>query len=600
MAKFITGQNRNQLVLFPEKLEDLINEDNEVRIIDKFVETLDLGEMKFKRVVPNNKGTNSFNPKDLLKLYLYGYRNKVRSSRKLENLCKVNIEVKWLLRGLEPDFRTISDFRKENVKAMKEVFKQTVVMGKELKLIGNQFSQDGYKVQAVNSKERNYTLNKLDDRIKRENKKLLDEVTKKLTKLSEKKEKEKAEIEKEAEAEIEKYLKEIEEEDKKESGQEIIEFTEEMVEVAKRLKKHKKIRKEIEESGERQKSLTDKEARLMKNNEKYEVSYNVQEVTDTKSHLVMEYKANNNPADSGTLEEMSEATKEITGKEIIDNITDKGYLDRDDMAKCLEKGIRPQVTLPENEEYFEVEFEYVENEISEKEKKSRNEKKIKKCLEAGVIPEVYKKILSEVKVEEKKEVIELEGLEEEEEIDEEDLRRLGMKEGCFVKDKKHNKVFCPQGEVLRPKSNHGNKVKYCNKLACQRCKNPCTRSKYKELLMGPNQIVSTVGKKKGNSEIRKKYNKTSQKKVVIKKVVKAKLIPEKRKLKKRMRTSEHVHGTLKRTDDASYLLLKGKEKVNGELALSYCAINLRRLINLVTYDKLIEYLNNKLVQRGVY
>ena len=94
MAKFISGQDRNQIILFPEKLDDLIAYDSEVRIIDKFVDTLDLKTMGFKRVVPNNKGTNSFNPKDLLKLYLYGYRNKVRSSRKLESLCKINIEVK--------------------------------------------------------------------------------------------------------------------------------------------------------------------------------------------------------------------------------------------------------------------------------------------------------------------------------------------------------------------------------------------------------------------------------------------------------------------------------------------------------------------------
>ena len=597
MAKFITGQDRNQLVLFPEKLDDLISKDSEVRIIDKFVDTLDLGKMEFKRTVPNDKGTNSFNPKDLLKLYLYGYKNKVRSSRKLENLCKVNIEVKWLLGGLEPDFRTISDFRKDNAKSLKEVFKETVIIGKELKLISNQFSQDGYKVQAVNSKERNYTLNKLDDRIENENKKLLNEATKILTNSDNKKTNK--EIEKEAEEEVEKYLKEIEEEDKKELGQETIKFTEEMVEVAKRVVEHKKIRKEIEESGESQKSLTDKDARLMKNNGKFDVAYNVQEVTDTKSHLVIDYNADNNPADSGTLEEMSEAAKKITGKKIIDDITDKGYTDRKDMARCLEKGIRPHVTLPENEESFEVEFEYVENEISEKDKNSRSARKIKKCLEAGVIPQVYENILSDIKVVEKKEVVELDNLEDEEEIDEEDLRSLAMKEGCFVKDKKHQKVFCPQGEVLRKKSKHKDKIKYCNKLACKRCKNPCTASKFKELMMSEEQTVSTVGNSKEKNEFKKKYNKTGKKNVVIKKVVKVKLTPEKKKLKKRMGTSEHVHGTLKRADDAAYLLLKGKEKVNGELALSYCGINLRRLTNLVTYEKLMEHLDNRGAQKGL-
>ena len=274
MAKFISGQDRNQIILFPEKLDDLIAYDSEVRIIDKFVDTLDLKAMGFKRVVPNNKGTNSFNPKDLLKLYLYGYRNKVRSSRKLESLCKINIEVRWLLRGLEPDFRTISDFRKENISSLKEVFKETVVISKELKLLGNTFSEDGFKLEAVNSKEKNYTLNKLDERIKREKNKLIKEVIKKMTDEEDPNNKKtKEEINKEAIEEVEKYLKEMEEEDKKELGQETVKFTQEMVEVAERVVKHQKIKREIEQTGESQKSLTDKDARLMKNNGKFSVCY---------------------------------------------------------------------------------------------------------------------------------------------------------------------------------------------------------------------------------------------------------------------------------------------------------------------------------------
>ena len=244
MAKFISGQDRNQIILFPEKLDDLIAYDSEVRIIDKFVDTLDLKAMGFKRVVPNNKGTNSFNPKDLLKLYLYGYRNKVRSSRKLESLCKINIEVRWLLRGLEPDFRTISDFRKENISSLKEVFKETVVISKELKLLGNTFSEDGFKLEAVNSKEKNYTLNKLDERIKREKNKLIKEVIKKMTDEEDPNNKKtKEEMNKEAIEEVEKYLKEMEEEDKKELGQETVKFTQEMVEVAERVVKHQKIKR---------------------------------------------------------------------------------------------------------------------------------------------------------------------------------------------------------------------------------------------------------------------------------------------------------------------------------------------------------------------
>ena len=587
MGKYITGQDRNQIILFPEKIDDLIEEKSEIRIIDKFVETIDIKEKGFKRDVPNRKGTNTYNPRDLLKLYLYGYRNKIRSSRKLEKLCKTNIEVMWLMKGLKPDFRTISDFRKINAVALKEVFKETVIISKELKILGNTYSQDGYKIEAVNSKERNYTLNKIDERIKREKEKIIKEITKT-------KEKER----KEAEEEVERYLKEMEEEDKKESGQETIKFTEEMVEVAKKVKEHEKIREELERTGESQKSLTDKEARLMKNNGKFSVCYNVQEITDTKSHIVVGYEADNNPADSGRLEKVSEEAKKLSGKTIINNVTDKGYNDRKDMAKCLEKGIRPHVTLPEKEEQsYEVEFEYIENEISEKEKRSRSNKKIKKCLEAGVIPEVYKGILTDVRIEEKKEIEEITEIETEEEIDEEELRKIAKEKECFIRDKEHEKVFCPQGETLRKKSKNRNRIKYCNKMACKRCKKPCTTSKYKELVMGKEQRVSIPKGTKASREIKEEYNKKKKRKIKI--VVKMKLIPQRSKIKKRMGTSEHVHGTLKRTDDASYLLLKGKEKVNGELALSYSAINLRRLINIVPYEKIMEYLEKKGAERGL-
>ena len=213
MAKYIKGQDRNQMVLYEERLDEMVSYDNEVRIIDKFVEAIDIEEKGIKRARPNKKGTNSFDPRDILKLYLYGYRNKVRSSRKLERLCETNIEVMWLIRGIKPDFRTISEFRKENAKALKEIFKETVRISEELKQIGSKLSQDGYKVQGVNSKEKNYTLNKVDERIKR------------------------------IEEKIEKYLKEMDEIDKQEQQEEKIEFTEEMVEELKKQQEEKINRK---------------------------------------------------------------------------------------------------------------------------------------------------------------------------------------------------------------------------------------------------------------------------------------------------------------------------------------------------------------------
>jgi transposase len=186
MANFIKGIDRNQIALFPLMVDDMISEDNIVRVIDKFVEELPLEKSEFKNAVPNSKGTNHYDAKDLLKLYLYSYKEGVRSSRKIAVLCKKNIEVIWLLGGLQPDFRTISDFRKNHVSVLKKVFKELMMFCKEEEIIGNKITQDGVKLQAVNSKDNNYTLNKVDDRIKR------------------------------IEQHIEKYLKEIDEIDKEE------------------------------------------------------------------------------------------------------------------------------------------------------------------------------------------------------------------------------------------------------------------------------------------------------------------------------------------------------------------------------------------------
>ena len=152
-----------------------------------------------------------------------------------------------------------------------------------------------------------------------------------------------------------------------------------------------------------------------------------------------------------------------------------------------------------------------------------------------MIPEVYKEILKDIRVEEKKIVEEIEEIEAEEKIGKEELRKIAMEKECFVKDKEEEKVYCPQGEVLRRKSKNREKIKYCNKLACERCKKPCTKAKFKELVMEASQIVSTQGNSKEKRELKEKYNNKKEKKKKIKKVVKAKLVPQKKKLKKRKR-----------------------------------------------------------------
>lgn len=563
MAKYIKGIERGQQVLFQTSIDDLIESSNEVRVIDIFVEKLDLEELDINKSVPNIKGTNHYDPRDILKLYIYGYKNGIRSSRKLEKLCKTNIEVKWLLRDITPDFRTINEFRKDNAKALKNIFKKLVMICNEMGMVSGILSQDGTKIRAVNSKEKNYTLNKIDERLKR------------------------------IEKHIEEYLKEMDEIDKREANDKKNLLLPQKEELIKRLKHYeeeekilKEYQKEMEETKTNQISLTDKESRLMKNNGSFEVSYNTQVIVDTKGHIIVNYEADNNPADSGTMKKISKEAKEIIKKDIVTNITDKGYNDRIDMMECLKEGIIPEVTLPRNQKEYELEIEYEENEISEEEKKSINKEDIEKCLKSGEVPKVYEEYLEFKEIKEETKIITKEEVENEE-ISDETLREYAMKNKCFMKSKE-GKVYCPMGEILRKKSRNNTKYKYCNKMACKNCKNPCTTSKFKEVVMGEKQIIST-----NNKKLKKEFNKNKkQEKIKIKKV-KYILKPKEEEIKKRMATSEHIHGTMKRTDGLTYFLLKGKEKVNGELALYYCATNLRRMINIAGVERIIEYFTKK-------
>lgn len=539
MGKYIKGKDREQLVLFQTSIEDMIEEDNEIRVIDAFVEGLDIEKLGIKRARPNEEGRRGYDPKDMLKIYLYGYRNKVRSSRKLMKLCQTNIEMMWLVKQIVPDFRCISDFRKDNVKAIRKMFLEFNIICKEIGILKEkEVSQDGTKIKAVNSKERNYTLNKMDDRVKR---------------IKEK---------------IDEYLKEMEENDKKEKQEKLIKIEE----LKKRKARYESYIEEMEREGKSQKSLTDEDSKLMKDNGRFSVCYNMQTLVSTGSHMVVDYEITNKPADYGSMSGIIEEAEKELGTKIDVNITDNGYSDRSDMVKLLENGVMPEVAPARGKESYILKIDYEENEITEEERKSEKAEDIKKVLRAGEVPEKYKDRIEVIRIEEEIKKEEEEELEEE--IKEEELRERAMKEGIFIRDIKKDKVYCPEGCILRKKSKHGKGYKYCNKLGCKNCKNPCTKSKYKEVVFGEGKTeVIPRGKKSNGSKTRKTKKKT-EKKVLVK------LKVDKEILTKRMRTSEHHHGTMKRWDDAGYCLLKGKEKVTGEVALYWCAYNMRRAIKL--------------------
>lgn len=563
---YVKGKKREEYQMVC--LEELIEEDDKARLIDVIVNTLkpkELGYTENER--KNGSGRPRYDVYTMTKLYLLGYQNGIRSGRKLEAACKYDTRFKWLLEGREPDANTINDFRKENIEYLKKVFYEVnrIYMKVEILTIKN-VSQDGFKIKASNSKEKNYTMNKIIERIKRDKKGI--ELTKK----------EKERLEKEN-TETRKYLTELE------KNEEIEELEERIKELESRIEGHEKIIKEMEEEGTSQISQTDKESKLMRNNGKYEVCYNNQTAVDMETHLTVAYETDSNPADVGSMSSLMEEIKreyEIE-EEIITNTTDAGYKSRKDMMECLEKGVVPQVTpgRKDNKEEIELETEYEEAEITEEIRKSKKREDIKKCIRSGIIPECYEGIIKEIKVEEVKEN-EGEIEEEEETRRSEEIREEAIENKTFERDKKLNVVYCPEGEVLSQKSKKGNgKIRYANKKACKYCKNPCCKGEYKEVDFKEGQ-KRVIPKSKGEGARGKRREKTSKKKVRLKLKIDEKYI------EKRMQTSEHSQGTMKTVDNHRDFHMRGKAKVRGEIAIYFTASNIRRVSNMVGVKEMIE------------
>ncbi len=234
---YIQGTPREQKLLFPDVIDDYITEDNPVRFIDAFVDKLDLEELGFQKSLLSSTGRLPYHPADLLKLYIYGYLNRVRSGRRLEKEAHRNVEVIWLLRKLRPDFKTIADFRKDNTKAFKQVFRQFILLCRQLDLFGGELiAIDGSKFKAVNSKHRNFTKKKLKKALKH------------------------------IDAKIEQYLRGLNAADEEEADVQKP-TTEEQKEKIRQLKERKEqysnLKNDMEVSGESQVSLTDPDSRLM-------------------------------------------------------------------------------------------------------------------------------------------------------------------------------------------------------------------------------------------------------------------------------------------------------------------------------------------------
>ena len=558
---YIEGENRKQNLLFPESLDEYVEKESPVRLFDAFIESLDFKQLEFDRETPKTEGRPGYNPRDLMKLYIYSYYYRLRSSRQIARECKVNLEIMWLIGKLKPDFRTIANFRKDNKTAIRKVFKEFNRFCYKMNLFSHDgISIDGSKFKAVNAKDNNFTQSKLDDRLTR-----IDE-------------------------HIKEYLAELDAADL--DDKQVEELEKKLKEYKERKGKYEDIQKRMSEENLSQISLTDPESKLMKMNEGFGVCYNTQTAVDTGSHLIADFEVTDNPTDHGQITKLAKKVKEDFNEfeesedknihEIIESIADKGYQDTKDMAEALCEGIIPNV-IPQNGTTCEIEYDYEPAEITEEIRQSTEPEDLRKCLKAGIVPEVYKGIL---KAEGIKERSHYEYESTDAGIAKMDTEQMILKarEGYFVRDAEENLVFCPQGKVLRQKSikKNGN-IRYCNKLACKNCKNKCTKSDWKEIDFSKDSLIHKVGGNKKDTV--KDENIKRSKKVQMKAVFTMKLNME--KLKKRMCTSEHPFGTVKRHLTGYYFLLKGKIKVEAETALLYMAYNMRRAINMVGVNQMV-------------
>lgn len=331
--KFIQGKDREQTYLFPVSIEQSVDIDNEVRVIDLFVDSLSISDYGFKVDFIEN-GRPAYHPNDLLKLFIYGYLNKTRSSRDLEKECKRNIEIMWLLKGLVPDHNTISNFRRDNSKAIKKVFRATVQIAKHFELIGGKLiAGDSTKLRAQNSKKNNYNEAKIARHLEYiENK-------------------------------LEQYNKALSEQDN--DNKEIIQ--KEIDKHQERKQKYENIQNQIDQSGQAQVSTSDTESRQMiVRNNITEVAYNVQTTVDAEHNIPIDYKVTNNN-DSKAMGNMVRRAKSILHTNDFTVLYDKGYHTGSEMKIAQELGINAIVAIPEissnapNKDYNVSNFKYNKN-----------------------------------------------------------------------------------------------------------------------------------------------------------------------------------------------------------------------------------------------
>ena len=320
MKRFVEGLDRGQSTLFPASLDDYVSEDNPVRAVDVFVDGLDLDRLGFIGVQPLDTGRPSYHPSMMLKLYIYGYLNRIPSSRRLERECQRNIEMIWLTGQLAPDFKTIADFRKDNGKAIREVCREFVALCRKLDLlVAASVAIDGSKFKAVNARDKNFTEAKMKRRLER-----IDES-------------------------IARYLSQLETADRHGDAvpeAKVTRLKGKIEKLKEEIVRLNAINAEMMKSEDKQISLTDPDARSMATSGKDTgiVGYNVQIAVDTQHHLIVAHEVTNVGTDRHQLANMARQARDEMAVETLEVVADRGYYDGEEIRACEEADIT--VTLP--------------------------------------------------------------------------------------------------------------------------------------------------------------------------------------------------------------------------------------------------------------
>ena len=322
MKRFIEGEARSQSTLFPERLDDYVAEDNPVRAIEVFVESLALGKLGFEGVEPEATGRPAYHPAVLLKIYIYGYLNRIQSSRRLERETQRNVELIWLTGKLMPDFKTIADFRKDNGQAIRAVCREFIVLCRQLKLFSEAIvAIDGSKFKAVNNRDKNFTDRKLKARIEQ-----LDES-------------------------IERYLADLDRADREPtavSEGQVLRLKDKIAGIRAQVERLNEIGEQMQQTPDRQISLTDPDARSMATSGRGTgvVGYNVQTAVDAKHHLIVAHEVTNLGHDRTQLATMAKQARGATGQEYLTVIADRGYFSGEEILECEQAGISALVPKP--------------------------------------------------------------------------------------------------------------------------------------------------------------------------------------------------------------------------------------------------------------